>query len=189
MSTTVPRCETIQVVLFRGDRSGAFGARIKRELDDQKNGHGPGPTALDCVLLVGHTGVSMDGGTTIYGFNPDAPGSPLWQLMEGLKNGDAFPGIVNDDTSVFSAAGAHGLAVVSFKVVLPDPRFQDFQGRLDDERKASQYTYGYPNGDGDCNCATWLERLGLPLLSGRMDEFAGLRGISIDPSRRFGKCV
>jgi hypothetical protein len=51
------------------------------------------------------------------------------------------------------------------------------------------YSYGFPNGDGDCNCTTWLERLDLPLLTGRMDEFVGLRGISANPSRRFGWCV
>jgi hypothetical protein len=190
MSNAVPTCETVQVVLFRGDRSGPFAARIKRELDDQKNNKlGVKPSALDCLLLAGHTGVSTDGETTIYGFNPDTTGILLWQLMEGLKNGDSFPGIVTDDTAVFAAARTHGLAVVLFKVVLPDPRFQEFQSRLDAERKGSQYTYGYPNGYGDCNCTTWLERLGLPLFSGRMDEFSGLRGISIYPSRRFGKCV
>lgn len=189
MSSAVPSCEMIQVVLFRGDRSGAFGARIKRELDEQKNGLGPGPAALDCLLLTGHTGVSTDGGTTTYGFKPDASGIPLWELMERLKSGDSFPGIVTDDRAVFSAAATHGLVVKSFKVLLPGPRFQDFRGRLDGERQASQYTYGYPNGEGDCNCTTWLERLGLPLLTGRMDEFFGLRGISTCPSRRFGQCV
>ena len=50
MTGAVPSCDTIQVVLFRGDRSGAFGARIKRELDEQKNGLGPGPAALDTRL-------------------------------------------------------------------------------------------------------------------------------------------
>ena len=145
MSSAVPSCETIQVVLFRGDRSGAFGARIKRELDEQKNGLGPGPAALDCLLLTGHTGVSTDGGTTTYGFKPDASGIPLWELMERLKSGDSFPGIVTDDRAVFSAAATHGLVVKSFKVLLHGPRFQDFRGRLDGERQASQYTYGYPN--------------------------------------------
>jgi hypothetical protein len=188
MSRSVPSCRIIQVTLFQGDRSRAFGARIMRELDDQKNGRGPGPTALDCLLLAGHTGVSTDG-ATIYAFNPDATGVPLWDLMERLKNGDALPGIVTDDTAVFSAAASHGLLVMSFKIIMPDPHFQDFRDRLDAERSASKYTYGYPNGDGDCNCTTWLERLGLPLLSGRMDEFTGLRGISLYPSRRFGLCV
>ncbi len=130
MSSAVPSCETIQVVLFRGDRSGAFGARIKRELDEQKNGLGPGPAALDCLLLTGHTGVSTDGGTTTYGFKPDASGIPLWELMERLKSGDSFPGIVTDDRAVFSAAATHGLVVKSFKVLLPGPRFQDFRARF-----------------------------------------------------------
>ncbi len=126
---------------------------------------------------------------TIYGFNPDGGRVPVWQLMDRLKNGEAFPGVVRDDTAVFSAARKHGRTVRAFEVILPDPRFQDFEGRLDGERKNSQYSYDFPNGDGDCNCTTWLERLGLPLLTGRMDEFIGLPGIVSSPRRRFGECV
>ena len=48
------------------------------------------------------------------------------------------------------------------------------------------YTYGYPNGDGDCNCTTWFERLGLPLLTGRMDEFTAVAGVAGQTRRRFG---
>ena len=106
-----------------------------------------------------------------------------------MKNGDAFPGVVHNDTAVFAAARSHGLIVQSFEVILPEPRFQEFERRLDSERKNSQYSYGFPNGDGDCNCTTWLERLGLPLLTGRMDEFIGMPGIVTYPSRRFGECV
>ncbi len=105
------------------------------------------------------------------------------------KNGDALPGIVRDDTAVFSAARNHGLVVLSFEVILPEPQFQEFGARLDGERKNSQYSYGFPNGDGDCNCITWLERLGLPLLTGHMDAFIGLAGIVSSPSRRFGEGV
>jgi hypothetical protein len=32
---------------------------------------------------------------------------------------------------------------------------------LDGEWKNRQYSYGFPNRDGDGNCTTWLERLGL----------------------------
>lgn len=111
------------------------------------------------------------------------------QLMDRLKNGDAFPGIVRDDTVVFAAARQHGLSVLEYEVVLPDRRHAEFVMRLDAERLGSQYSYGFPNGDGDCNCVTWLERLGLPLLSGRMDEFVSLPGILAHPTRRFGRCV
>jgi hypothetical protein len=189
MSSTAPPCRTITVVAFRGDRSRKFAATFLHALDDQKHGRGPGPTTLECLLFTGHTGVSTNGGTTIYGFNPDGGHVPTWQLMDRLKNGDAFPGAVRDDTAVFSAVRTHGLTVRSFEVILPDPRFQGFVGSLDGERKNSQYSYGFPNGDGDCNCITWLERLGLPLLTGRMDEFINLPGIVSHPSRRFGECV
>jgi hypothetical protein len=189
MSSPVPACRTIKVLAFRGDRSRAFAAAFLRALDDEKNGRGAGPTLLDCLLFAGHTGVSTDGGTTIHGFNPDGGRIPVWQLMDRLKNGEAFPGVVRDDAGVFSAARTHGITVRSIEVILPDPRFQDFVGRLDGERKNSQYSYGFPNGDGDCNCTTWLERLGLPLLTGRMDEFITLPGVVTYPSRRFGECV
>jgi len=109
--------------------------------------------------------------------------------MQRLRNGDAFPGIVVDDTQVFAEATQHRLKVQTFDVILPDPDFQDFERKLIAERTKSRYTYGFPNGDGDCNCTTWLERLALPLLSGNMDEFTGLLGFSNYPRRRFGQCV
>jgi hypothetical protein len=108
--------------------------------------------------------------------------------MVDLRNGVAFPGVVRDDTAVFTAARNHGLTLVSFEVILPEPQFQGFETALDGERQNSQYSYGFPDGDADCNCATWLERLGLPLLSGDMTEFVRLPGISSYPSRRFGRC-
>jgi hypothetical protein len=110
-------------------------------------------------------------------------------MMDRLRNGDAFVGHVSEDGALFTAARSAGLPVVSFDILLPEPTFQRFQSRLDAERQRSQYTYGFPNSDGDCNCITWLERLGLPMLTGRMTEFIGLRGIPLLPSRRFGRCV
>jgi hypothetical protein len=139
--------------------------------------------------LAGHAGVSTDTGLTISGFNPDAGGLPSWQVMQGLQNGDAFPGIVTDDTGIFMAATQHGLAVEAFHVLLPEPAFQLFVAALGREKQNSQYSYGFPDGDGDCNCITWIERLGLPLLTGRMDEFMTLPGRATYRSRRFGRCL
>ncbi len=87
------------------------------------------------------------------------------------------------------AARQHGLAVEAFDVLLPEPAFQLFVTALERERQTSQYSYGFPDGDGDCNCITWIERLGLPLLTGRMDELVGLPGRVSHPSRRFGRCL
>lgn len=114
---------------------------------------------------------------------------PARRLMAGLRSGEGFPGIVRDDSAIFAAAVGRGLTVVSFEVILPEPQFLDFASALDRERQNSQYSYGFPNGDGDCNCITWLERLGLPLLTGRMDEFIALLGRRSDPTRRFGRCT
>ncbi len=109
--------------------------------------------------------------------------------VEKKRNGDAFPGIVTDDTGIFTAARRHGLAVEAFDVLLPEPAFQFFVAALGNEKQQSQYSYGFPDGDGDCNCVTWIERLGLPLLTGRMDEFIALPGRASYPSRRFGRCL
>jgi hypothetical protein len=139
--------------------------------------------------LAGHAGVSIDAGATIWGFNPDAGGLPAWQVVYGLRNGDAFPGIVTDDTGIFTAARQHGLALEAFDVLLPEPAFQSFVAALGRERQQCRYSYGFPDGDGDCNCVTWFERLGLPLLTGRMDEFLALPGRASHPNRRFGRCL
>lgn len=189
MSTSPPACRIVSVAAFRGDRTRPFVTSCRQALDDEKNSRGPGPTNLDCLLFAGHLGVSLDGGTTIFGFNPDGGGLATWQVLEGLQLGQAFPGIVRNDTHIFIAAQKHPLNVVFLQVVLPEPRFQEFEQQLDAERQSSKYSYGFPRGDGDCNCATWPERLGLPLLTGSMDEFVALRGISLYPSRRFGQCV
>lgn len=182
-------CRPITVVTFRGDRSRLFGSDFRRRLRDAMHGRGPGPTTSECLRFAGHTGVSLDRGATVYGFNPDPGAVPIWQLVDSLEKGDAFPGVVRDDTVEFAAAGALGLSVVSFDVLFPDAWYREFETHLEEERRSSQYTYGFPDGDGDCNCMTWLERLGLPLLTGRMREFVNLHWISIYPRRRFGACI
>jgi len=110
-------------------------------------------------------------------------------MLDDLQAGKAFPGLVSNDTAVFTAAAGHGLNVFSFQVLFPDSSFDAFLQRLDDERVSSQFNYGFPDGNGDCNCITWLERIGLPLLTGLTREFASLLAISANPRRRFGECV
>lgn len=187
--TPVPPCRPVTVLAFAGDRSRPFVARVFAALADGRSGRGPGPSQFECLLLAGHAGVSTDVGATICGFNPGAAGLPSWQVVQSLQNGEAFPGIVTDDTDIFTAATRHGLAVEAFDVLLPEPVFQRFVAALGRERQSSQYSYGFPDSDGDCNCITWIERLGLPLLTGRMDEFIALPGRMSPTSRRFGRCL
>jgi hypothetical protein len=146
--STVPPCQTITVSAFRGNRSRAFASAFLSALADEKNGVGAGPTSLDCLLLAGHTGVSTDRGATVYGFNPDRGSNPVWELMDGLKKGERFPGVVRDDTAVFTAAKSQGLSFWSFEIILPDPRFKDFQRTLAAELMNSQYFYGFPTETG-----------------------------------------
>jgi len=188
MSILVPTCQRVQIIAFRGDRSLRFAGDFQKKLDAERHGTGPGPTSDECLLYAGHAGISVDGGSTIYGFNPDGSGAPAWFLFNSLKNGDRFHGVVRDDTAAFQAANRHGLLFVSFAIILPDPYFQDFAIELDRERWKSKYYYGFPNGRGDCNCITWLERMGLPLVSGRMNEFVAIPGMSHHSQRRFGLC-
>jgi len=187
--TPVQPCRPVTVLAFAGDRSGPFVARVFAALRDGRSGRAPGPSALECLLLAGHTGVSTDPGAAIFGFNPEAGGLAARQVLHGLRNGDALPGIVTDDTAIFTAARQHGLAVEAFEVLLPEPAFQFFVAALGREKQQSRYAYGFPDGDGDCNCVTWIERLGLPLLTGRMDEFIALSARASFPSRRFGRCL
>lgn len=185
----VPICRIITVHAFQGDRTTAFRQYLFGALDDQRNRRGPGPSLTDCLLFAGHTGLSTDKDRAIYGFNPNGGTAPIWQMMQRLRSGDAYPGVVRDDTAVFTAAHQHGLTVLRFDVALSPSSFQLFRRRLTAERRQSKYSYGFPDGDGDCNCATWLERLGLPLLTGRMDEFTAIPSIAAQVRRRFGRCV
>jgi hypothetical protein len=124
----------------------------------------------------------------IYGFNPNEGTDPTWLVLDNLRKNRAYPGVDLDDTAVFTAAAAQGLTVLRFDVRLPPRDFRAFERQLTAERKKSKYRYGFPNGDGDCNCTTWLERLALPLLSGSMGEFTHLQGFHINPACRFGAC-
>src|SRR5438128_114201 len=115
MNAVLP-CRILTVVTFAGDCSHAFVRAVLKALDDEKNGRGRGPSPLDCLLYAGHTGVSTDGGKVVYAFNPEVGKLLVWQVMDRLKRGEAFPGIVRDDTVVFAAAVHHGLALHSVDV-------------------------------------------------------------------------
>src|SRR5258708_2029444 len=119
-----PPCRTIKVFAFRGNRSRRFASAFLRPLVDPRNGLRGGPTRIEALLFTGHTGVSIDDGTTIYAFNPNGGNMPLWELMDKLKQSQAFPGVVLDDTGVFSLAQKSNLTVLTFDVVLPEPSYQ-----------------------------------------------------------------
>ncbi len=185
----VPACRIVTVHTFRGDRTSTYREQFTQLLDDERKGRGPGPSVLQCLLFAGHTGISTDlEPTVIYGFNPSTGNDPIYQVMDTLNRGEAYPGYVTDDTGVFAAAQQRGLTVLRYDIALSPASFATFQKKLQDEKKKreSQFTYGFPDGDGDCNCTTWIERLGLPLLTGRMNEFTTVQFVVAQARRRFG---
>lgn len=119
MSNAVPACRTKRGDTLKGDRSPASRARFDALLAAGQSG-GVGPTREQCLLSAGHTGISVDGGDTIFGSDPETGSMPVFQVIADLKDGKAFPGLVWHDTMVFAAA-ATNLAVKSFDVVLPEP--------------------------------------------------------------------
>ncbi len=190
MSNQLPKCRRITVHAFRGDRSKTFWKKFQEAMDDEQRGLGPGPTPEDCLLYAGHAGLSTDSApNAIFGFHPYGGQLSAAAVLNGLKAGNAFPGQVRIDTPIFAAAVQAGLPVLTFTVVFPDPEFNVFDSSLSIEKQGSRYTYSFPNGDGDCNCITWMERLGLPLLTGRMNEFIPGIVLSSLPVRRFGNCM
>jgi len=188
MPTPLP-CRRVSVIAFRGDRSPAFGTYFKSLLDAAAAGVGPEPSRFDCLRYAGHSGLSLDGGATILGFNPSPTGLSFAQMGAVLNAGGSLPGVVQDDTAVFQYAANQGLIVQSFLVLLTDSSWNELALRLDEERRNSKYSYGFPDGDGDCNCTTWMERMGLPLLTGAMTEFVVLPGFTTHTTRRFGRCT
>jgi hypothetical protein len=188
--STVPACRIVTIHTFRGDRSATHRERFHRALDDERKGRGPGPTVEECLLYAGHTGISTDADQgVIYGFNPRTGNTPIYQVLDVLSNRGAYPGEVRNDTAVFDAAAQRGLTVLRFDIALSPAIFAAFESKLNVERAGSPLTYGFPNGDGDCNCTTWVERLGLPLLTGFMAEFTTVTGVAAQARRRFGVCI
>ena len=138
MSNSLPACREVDIVTFRGNRTKSFARAFKTALNDQRSGRGPGPSRLESLLFTGHTGVSIDGGLTYFGFTPGFTSLPAYRMMDDLVNGQAVAGIVQDDTAVFGAAHGSGLKLLSLTIILPDPQFREFAKRLDgDARRVS----------------------------------------------------
>src|SRR5207245_8452403 len=88
----VPKCRVVTVHLFRENR-GPFGQSVRKALDDQRHGQGPGPTRVDCLLYAGHTGVSLDREpTAIWGLNPDIGKAPPVAGAAALVKRGCLPG-------------------------------------------------------------------------------------------------
>lgn len=147
--------------------------------------------AADPLLYTGHVGLSLDRGATIYGFSPITPGALPREVIDRLRRGDTFLGIVRDDRSVFERAvaaadqGFIGSPVYLWVQVVDVPTYEHVHARLQAELRAQAELgrrYGWLVArEGVYNCATWPRRLGvaLPEETGQLaDYIAALRRVS-----------
>lgn len=134
----------VHVFAFRSARSG-----IRSAL-----GSGVAP-----LKALGHIGISLDGGKTIYGFQPIIPdgSSPKVYLKELVLGRKTFQGKVSNDTAIFkemhqSKAPDQEVVVVSEKVT--DSQWTDIKTKLFDSH---QPDYGFSKSIG-LNCGAYIAR-------------------------------
>lgn len=137
----------------------------------------------DPLLHTGHVGLSLDRGATIYGFSPLVPGAPPREVIDRLKRGETFPGVVRDDRTVFERAvvaaerGLLGSPVYLWARELDASAMEGIGERLVAEllgQAAAEKRYGWLVArEGVYNCATWPRSLGvtLPEETGQLADY------------------
>ncbi|MEO8396504.1 MAG: hypothetical protein ABI700_26155 [Chloroflexota bacterium] len=141
------------------------------------------------LIRSGHVGFSFEGiRENILGFHPaqdvidSAGGDEI--VIEKLKNGENFDGILQADRAIFTRAAElvkHGLRTTVWQIAieLSDEDFERVQRQTLQwytEKKRFTYAFpartGIPSGEQD-NCATFPRRLGLtlPESSGQLVKF------------------
>lgn len=131
------------------------------------------------LIKAGHIAVSLDEGTTLYGFRPIPEAvralPPTQDILEYLLQGHVLPGGVYDDTAVFWRA--HQLARLGaptqvWQQIIPVSQSefvrieQDMQVAV--ARGSTLGIYYRLSGKGPMtadhdNCVTWIRHLGLPV--------------------------
>ena len=180
-------CKRVYLHAFSGPRDKVFLIAFKLKLENSKEG-GPEPTLDEVLIYTGHVGVSFEAQSPIYGFNPDSGSEPVHQVLDTLKGQGSYPGHVTDDTSVFNKAKGMGLTVVVIEYVYPESDYNELKARFDAEKASTNLRYGFPGG-GDCNCATFPGRIGLPVPegTGNMRLYMPAAASALSP-RRMGLC-
>jgi hypothetical protein len=182
-------CRRIFLHAFRRDMTAAFLDDFQRKLQQSEDGTGTGPTFTECLMWSGHVGISFEGQSPIWGFNPDPGNEPIHVVLDKLKGRKSYPGHVTDDTSVFDEARRRGLSVLRVEYVYPESEYNEIRAAFDSERSSCSWNYSFPGGGGDCNCATFPARIGVrvPEQTGSMKLYIGAMNSAPD-TQRMGDC-
>lgn len=134
----------------------------------------------------GHVGISVDGGETIWGFNPVKPaGISRDELIIRLRAGESFPAWVREDTELFKRAEKSRPVLIERRTSIDVSICREVEKRLTSDIKNSTDSslrgkrYSFPRkGSGgfeaNCwNCCTYPSTLGMktPFLSGQLGEY------------------
>lgn len=183
-------CRRIYLHAFLGNLNNTVAYRaFMRLMRHHREAGTNGPNEEECLLFAGHVGISFNVLRPIYGFTPDAGGAPGYEVIATLRTKTgAYPGRVKDDTRIFDAAEAEGMDIKRITYVYPKSQYDEIVERFKQARRSTGLTYGFPNGAGDCNCATWPGRIGIPIpeQTGLMSSY--MREIGDSHERSQGAC-
>ena len=115
-------------------------------------------------------GISFEAKSPIYGFNPDTGSLSGWEVIKQLKEKgevrDPYPGVVIDDSKVFNMATSKKLNYKILEYVFPESKYEEIHSKFKAAQSRSGFTYSFPGQGGDCNCATWPKKIGIPIPGG-----------------------
>jgi hypothetical protein len=186
-----PNVTTVEIYAYLGAKE-INGQEIKKMSPEDRARIEAQANAISPLLLAGHVAVSFDGGQTLYGFTPHAPGLEAKDVVRMLQEGKVFPGQVAKDNAHYDAAykmaSARGWKIeVEHVAVTFDPSETPALAQLalaemaGNARGEHPHGYWFPpkgattppdtigeNGHhyaGECiaNCATWIRFLGFSL--------------------------
>lgn len=164
--------QDLRIVGFRGIGFSPNRYHEPKDLFNQQSG----------LIKAGHVGVSVDGGKTIYGFQPTpeaiAEFPSFKDLLDHLQSGASVEGGVFDDTAIFWQAHrlvSYGARTHVWQLVVPvsPHEFTGIAAKLQAAVAAGSslgvlYRYpdwgGAPMAEGVDNCATWPRNLGMEIL-------------------------
>lgn len=157
---------SIQIHAFRGSRDS--------EDEDPRLGR------------TGHVGISVDGGETIWGFNPVKPaGISRDELIIRLRAGEYFPAWIRKDTELFKRAEKSRPVAIEEQTFMDANICQEVEKLLTSDIKNSTNSplrdkrYSFPRKrlggfETNCwNCCTYPSTLGMetPFPSGQLGEY------------------